>query len=1144
MGLPLGNQVSDEEQLIKKRRLRLYCSNYRTVLPSFLATCAVMTTLSLLSYPLLSVLAWVMIISIAYYLRIYHMRWYERNEDKITDYSYHQIRFNLAFLVTGCCWAFAIAYFGHGIVANLRDVIYILAGIISAFSIVTASASIVFFLLFNIPIASAVFYCNAKHADTSNLAFVEIGVFYLAAFALCLHLRNSFIQRVKLELNNESLSASENASRAELAQINSELEQRISERTEELTTLNQQLVQSQEKFKRAFRSIPDAVVICHFHDGKFIAVNDSVGPLTGYDLKDFEDRTIFDMGFWHDPAEQERFVSELQEHTLIRGFRAKIAIKSGELRDCELSAEIDEIDGVTCVICALRDITEKQQSQKALRESELQLGTIFDSAPNGIALGDANGCFLKVNRKYCEMLGYTEAELVGKNLSEVTVEEDVTTNIELLNGLKQGSISGYQMEKRYIHKSGKTFWINLSVSRVEDEHGDFKFAVAHAVDISSRKKAETEIIESESKFRAVFDESPISMSLLDQEGNILEVNKESCRMSGYSREELLGKNFTSVTHPDYVESSRELHEKLMQGQISSYRAERQLMTSDGTPKWIDLNVAVVNDKDGKPRFRIAHVQDIDQAKSQELMLKEQQEIYIQAERTGKLGYWEWDEIEDHMIHCSDGYASIFGGSVESNLRDCCDYESSLKAVHPDDRDRVRAMDREAVEKGQALQLSYRIITPDGEEKYVMEHSSMLKNDDGEVIKSFGITQDITDRINAELELEKRQKMFERSEALGGVGHWEWDEIEKKMTYCSQEYANILGLSVEETLASSASEEDDLSDVHPDDLEYVRRTEEECYQKALPFDMEYRIINAAGEVRYVHQLGDNVQNSEGKVIRSFGTLQDITEKKLAEIEREKRQLMFEQAETLGHIGHWEWDELEDKLVYASPEYAKIFHKSVKQILADSDSHEKDLSDIHPDDWQMVYDADYESIENAVGQNIVYRVIRNDGEIRYIHRISDVETNARGEVIKTYGTIQDITDKKKNELEFQKRHKMFEEAEKLGSLGHWEWNEVDDYLISCSEEYASIFGMDHEQIIRAASTYEGDLSLVHPDDVQLRRSMDYRSRTAGIPLELEYRIVRPDGEIRHVHQKGDVELDKNGKLVRSYGTLQDITERTGK
>ena len=1112
MGSPDDLPQITEQQLIRNRRLLLHAASHRTVLPSFLAAGAAMTALASSSFSLLPVLAWVLGISIAYSLRIYHMRWYEKNEKKVTDYRNHRIWFNLAFLTTGLCWAFAVVYFGHELPANIRDIVYILAGITSAFSVVTAAASLSFFLAFNIPIAAAVLYCFSMHAGTSNLALIEIIIFYLVALFLSNHLRNIFIHRIKLELKNENLSASQNASRAEL-----------------------------ENIKKVFRSIPDAVVITHFHDGKFIAVNDSTCTMTGYERTDFSRRTIFDMGFWHDPAEQEHFVSELKEHKLIRDFQARFVIKSGEIRDCELSAEIAEIDGTPCVICAIRDNTERHQAERALQESEVRFGTIFDSAPNGIAIGNTNGQFLKVNKKFCELLGYSEAELLGKHLGDMSVDENQAGNTELLKGLSEGAIRGYQMEKQYIHKSGKHVWIHLSASRIEDENGDLKFIVMHASDVGSRKKAEFEIIQSASKFKAVFDEAPISMTLLDESGTIIEVNKASCDMSGYSREELLAMSFMDVTHPDYLESSKELHGNLMRGEINSYRAERQLITKSGSPKWVDLNVAVVTDADGKPAYRIAHVQDIDVSKKQELKLLDQQDIYVQAEHSGKLGYWEWDEVEDRMIRCSEGYASIFGLSREEYLHECRSYDSSLAAIHPDDRDMVRQMDRQAVSTGQALELEFRIITSDSDLKYVLERSNMVTDDNNRVIRSFGITQDITQRKLAEIELEKRQLMLERSESLGGVGHWEWDEVEEKLIYCSQQYAEILGLSVEETLARSSSEEADLTDVHPDDVDYVRQAEADSYANATPFDMEYRIITSSGDVRYVHQLGDSEKNSEGVVIRSFGTLQDITEKKLAELERVKRETMFERAEVIGRIGHWEWDEVDDFLISCSEEYANIFGMDRQKLMQVASSYDGDLSLVHEDDLELRRNLDFKSRAESIPIELEYRIVRPDGEVRHVHQKGDVELDAQGNLVRSYGTLQDITERKLTELKLKEQQRRSREAEKLGRLGHWEWDEMQDTLVYASDEFARIHEKTVEECLSQSNSFVDDLETIHPDDQ--KKYTDFYDEVASKNdlSEIQYRLITAKGNLRHVKEITRTIFDDKGNVIRYVGTTQDITEQ---
>jgi len=155
--------------------------------------------------------------------------------------------------------------------------------------------------------------------------------------------------------------------------------------------------------------------------------------------------------------------------------------------------------------------------------------------------------------------------------------------------------------------------------------------------------------------------------------------------------------------------------------------------------------------------------------------------------------------------------------------------------------------------------------------------------------------------------------------------------------------------------------------------------------------------------------------------------------------------------------------------------------------------------------------------------------------------NIVLDENGTLIRTFGTLQDISERRRAEEELKKTHKLFSQAETLGQLGHYRWDVKKSRMISCSEEYARIQGMTIEEALSSAQSTESDVRNIHPDDREryLRETLinDVPNQTT----EIEYRIILKSGETRHVKEISEGEWDKHGDLVNTYGTLQDITER---
>ena len=487
--------------------------------------------------------------------------------------------------------------------------------------------------------------------------------------------------------------------------------------------------------------------------------------------------------------------------------------------------------------------------------------------------------------------------------------------------------------------------------------------------------------------QAIFDKSPVAMILLDDSNRIVIANDMAKQLTGYDIDELTSMDAQSITHPDYYASAEKERNELLAGKRSTYEFECKLLRKNEKEFWARINIYSIGQHEQFRAYRIAHLRDIEQLKSGQLAEKRIDTLFRQAQKLGKLGYWEWNEAEQRMITCSEEYANIHGQDAEEIIAHNHSLEASFDNVHPDDLERVKQFEEKFTSQHELRDIEYRIVRPDGEIRYVYQVGEVERDAEGNPVRSFGILQDITEREQSNLQLQKHDLMFRRSEELGGVGHWEWDEIEDRLSWCSEHYAAIFGMTVEEALEFSSSHENDMRDIHPDDYDMVYQADLDSADRGLRIDIEYRVFNKHGEIRYLHRLSDVEKNSEGKVIRTFGTIQDITERKLAELELKKRQDMFERSEKLGGVGHWQWDDVEDRLTYCSPEYANIFGSTVEEIMAESQSHSDDVSDIHPDDRKYVVDRENEAELNGAHLDIEYRISNKRGETRYVHQLSD-------------------------------------------------------------------------------------------------------------------------------------------------------------
>jgi len=184
------------------------------------------------------------------------------------------------------------------------------------------------------------------------------------------------------------------------------------------------------------------------------------------------------------------------------------------------------------------EIAERTLTEEALQMSEERFRSTFEQAAVGIAHVAPDGTWLRVNQKLCDIVGYAREELLPKTFQDITYPDDLETDLKHVAQMLTGEIQTYSMEKRYIRKDGSLVWINLTVSLVRDASEAPDYFISVVEDISRRKSAEQSLV----RLATVLEQAAESVMITDTDANIEYVNPAFERITGYSREEVMGKN--------------------------------------------------------------------------------------------------------------------------------------------------------------------------------------------------------------------------------------------------------------------------------------------------------------------------------------------------------------------------------------------------------------------------------------------------------------------------------------------------------------------------------------------------------------------------------------------------------------------------
>jgi PAS domain S-box-containing protein/putative nucleotidyltransferase with HDIG domain len=391
----------------------------------------------------------------------------------------------------------------------------------------------------------------------------------------------------------------------------------------------EELRESEERYRSVLNASPDDITITDL-EGRILMVSpaaltifgcDREGELLGHSVTDFivledRDRTASNIALM--------FQGTPSGPTEYRGLRADgstldIAVNAALIRDADRQP--------TNAVFIVRDITERKRSENALVLSESRLKAMFEQAPMGINLLDSStGRIHEVNPRYLEITGWSEEELVARGWEGITHPDDVQQELRSLSRMVAGEIDGFTMEKRYVRPDGSIIWANLTVSSIAAPDGSSSRHLCMVEDITERKQAEQELASSESRLKAMFDQAPSGIALIDSlTGHIREANPMFARIAGRTIEEMRELDWMSIAHPDDVQADLDNMALMNAGETNGFQMEKPLVRPDGSTVWISVTVAPVLVGDEAPPQHVRMIEDITADKAAEELLARQKE---------------------------------------------------------------------------------------------------------------------------------------------------------------------------------------------------------------------------------------------------------------------------------------------------------------------------------------------------------------------------------------------------------------------------------------------------------------------------------------------------------------------------------------
>lgn len=403
-----------------------------------------------------------------------------------------------------------------------------------------------------------------------------------------------------------------------------------------------------------------------------------------------------------------------------------------------------------------------------------------------------------------------------------------------------------------------------------------------------------------------------------------------------------------------------------------------------------------------------------------------------------------------------------------------------------------------------------------------------------------IMRDITARKEADAALREREAQLRQAQKMARIGTFVWNESTDSCEYCSEELAAILASTPAKLIEASKSERWVLEQIHPDDRDRYVAIVAGARKMALSYDVEFQFMRGDGELVHLREMGEPERDSGGKAVRTFGTLQDITQIRRTEETLRQNESLLRQAQRLSRMGTYVWDLLTDTCVFCSDELAELFGLSAKEFISSRGSGAKYQQFVHPDDLAEFAETANRSADNAIPYDIEYRALDARGEIRHFREIAENIVNKDGQLTRSFGTLQDVTHLRHAEQALRQSEGQLRQAHRMARVGTYVWDDIKGQCLECSEELASLFGMTSAEFLETRGTQQKMRAHIHPDDINANVLVDQKATRTQEPYDTEFRAWDKQGNLRCFREVGEPVTDADGAHLRTFCTLQDITD----
>ncbi|MFX1364776.1 MAG: PAS domain S-box protein [Promethearchaeota archaeon] len=772
----------------------------------------------------------------------------------------------------------------------------------------------------------------------------------------------------------------------------------------------------------------------------------------------------------------------------------------------------------TGIVVINHDITEYKIAEEKIRESEKKILDLIESVPVGISITTPEGNIIECNSNAVRLFGYNSKEEFMDTLV-IELYHSPNDRDNFLELHKNGMVNNLEIQFR--RKNGSSFWGSLN--SIAHNIGNQTYFINSFQDITERKEAELRIQQSEEKYRSLFNNAPFAIVLFNIEGYILDCNDATFKITGYQKDELIGKNFKEFDFYIDIRNAdiEKRKEEIKQGKVPKPR-EILLKNKDRVEFWARTYLEFIYL--GTETYIQAIIQDISDQKRAEQKLKDSEEKYRNISNQYKMllesitdGVYalnrDWEYIlvnknAESLINIpinkllGNKIFDVFPGIEKTTFFKV--YDNVMKT-----RNSERVIDS--------------FILPDGKQGYFEVNVYPIK----EGILCIG--RNVTEEKQIEKKLKQSEERLKylvssspsviySSKTSGNYGTtFMSDNVEKMWGYSSDLFLNDSDFWIEH--------------VHPEDKENVFDILSKLFEKE-HIVFQYRFKLNDGTYHWMRDEIMLIRDDSGNPVETIGSVIDIddrvkAEQKLIKSEEKYRTLI---------------NNIPGMIYRGNPDWTVQFISNSEII---SGYREEDFNSqeinwihiIHPKDRDAIIKEGNLMNENPISLSQVYRIITKNGVIKWVNDYKSSYFDEKGSFCGVDGVVYDITARKKVEQELKESEEKFRTIAEQSTLGIF--IQQDDEIKFVNKAFSEIIEYPMEEINRWKA--RDILKVVYQEDLQrvkekgrLREENDYDEI-----INYECRILTKSEKVKWVEI-----MSKAIRYLGKYALLISVIDITAR